>query len=69
MRLQFRHLAKIDSDFANWIEQCIQPAPEKRFTTAQEALSALPAIQHLPSTGKKTLPFVSNLYRYGIADI
>ena len=66
MQLQFRHLIQIDGDFANWLEQLIQPASEKRFSTARQALSALPSTDSLPATGKKKFPFVSSLAKYGI---
>lgn len=42
MRIQFKERININPDFANWIEQLIQPAPERRFSTARQALSALP---------------------------
>ncbi|MBE9127438.1 MULTISPECIES: protein kinase domain-containing protein [unclassified Coleofasciculus] len=43
MRIQFKDRVSINPDFAKWIEQLIQPAPEKRFSTARQALSALQA--------------------------
>ncbi|HEY9649717.1 MAG TPA: type IV pilin-like G/H family protein [Coleofasciculaceae cyanobacterium] len=48
MRIQFKDLVNISSDFVNWLEQLIQPAPEQRFSTARQALSALQT-PHSPS--------------------
>ena len=41
MRIKFRDKVKIEPSFANWIDQLIQPAPEKRLSTARQAFSAL----------------------------
>jgi serine/threonine protein kinase len=41
MRIKFRDKVKVEPNFANWIEQLIQPAPEKRLSTARQAFSAL----------------------------
>jgi serine/threonine protein kinase len=43
MRIQFKDRVTINPEFANWIEQLIQPAPERRFSTARQALEALQA--------------------------
>jgi serine/threonine protein kinase len=43
MRIQFRERVNINPEFANWIEQLIQPAPERRFSTARQALDSLQA--------------------------
>ncbi|MEW6495543.1 MAG: type IV pilin-like G/H family protein, partial [Cyanobacteriota bacterium] len=43
MRIQFKERININPDFANWIEQLIQPAPERRFSTARQALEGLQA--------------------------
>ncbi|HBB36269.1 MAG TPA: hypothetical protein DDZ80_13390 [Cyanobacteria bacterium UBA8803] len=45
MRIQFSDRLPIHPDFARWLEQLIQPAPEKRFSTARQALSALKITQ------------------------
>ncbi|HEY9668782.1 MAG TPA: serine/threonine-protein kinase, partial [Coleofasciculaceae cyanobacterium] len=41
MRIQFIEHVKIHPEFAHWIAQLIQPAPERRFSTARQALKAL----------------------------
>jgi len=41
MRIQFRDKVRINPNFADWIERLVQPAPEKRFSTARQALDAL----------------------------
>jgi serine/threonine protein kinase len=41
MRIKFQDKVKINPNFANWIEQLIQPAPERRLSTARQAFSAL----------------------------
>jgi len=41
MRIKFRDKVKIEPNFAHWIEQLIQPAPEKRLSTARQAFSSL----------------------------
>ncbi len=41
MRIKFRDKVKINQNFANWIEQLIQPAPERRLSTARQAFSSL----------------------------
>lgn len=46
MRLEFRDKVNIDRGLANWIEQLTEPAPEKRFASAKEALGELQAPTH-----------------------
>ncbi|MDY7015157.1 MAG: serine/threonine-protein kinase, partial [Cyanobacteriota bacterium] len=41
MRLQFRDKAKLSPGLANWLETLVDPAVEKRFSRAREALEAL----------------------------
>jgi serine/threonine protein kinase len=41
MRIQFKERVSVNPEFANWIEQLIQPAPERRFSSARQALEAL----------------------------
>jgi serine/threonine protein kinase len=41
MGIQFKDKVRITSDLADWIERLVQPAPEKRFSTARQALDAL----------------------------
>jgi serine/threonine protein kinase len=41
MRIKFQDKVKINPNFANWIEQLIQPAPERRLSTARQAFYSL----------------------------
>ncbi|MEQ9360039.1 MAG: type IV pilin-like G/H family protein [Coleofasciculus chthonoplastes F2-STO-03] len=41
MRIKFQDKVRINPNFANWIEQLIQPAPERRLSTARQAFSSL----------------------------
>ncbi|MEC4987037.1 MAG: type IV pilin-like G/H family protein [Oscillatoria sp. PMC 1068.18] len=45
MRIDFSSKVELNPDFNYWLEQLIQPAPERRFTTAKQALSALQAVE------------------------
>jgi serine/threonine protein kinase len=42
MKLAFRDRVQISPEFANWLEQMLEPAIEDRFSSAQAAQSALP---------------------------
>jgi serine/threonine protein kinase len=42
MKLAFRDQVQISPEFANWLEQMLEPAIEDRFPSAQAARSALP---------------------------
>ncbi len=58
MRIKFRDKVKINQNFANWIEQLIQPAPERRLSTARQAFSALqssliPHHNQIPAQGSR----------------
>jgi len=58
MRIKFRDKVKVEPNFANWIEQLIQPAPEKRLSTARQAFSALqssliPQHNQIPAQGSR----------------
>ena len=46
MRLEFRDKVNLNPGFANWIEQLTEPATEKRFVSAKEALQELQAPTH-----------------------
>ncbi|HBE21577.1 MAG TPA: hypothetical protein DDW51_29280 [Cyanobacteria bacterium UBA11367] len=50
MRLEFRDKVNINTALATWIEQLTEPAPEKRFVSAKEALEELQVPRH--SSGK-----------------
>ena len=41
MQIKFKNKVRINPNFADWIEQLVQPAPERRFSTARQALDAL----------------------------
>jgi serine/threonine protein kinase len=64
MRIQFKEYINITPDFANWIEQLIQPAPERRFSTARQALEALPATHSSSSTHEKLSEVANNSPNY-----
>ncbi|MEQ8541974.1 MAG: type IV pilin-like G/H family protein [Coleofasciculus sp. D1-CHI-01] len=58
MRIKFRDKVKIEPSFANWIEQLIQPALERRLSTARQAFSALqssliPHHNQIPAQGSR----------------
>lgn len=46
MQIQFKNRVTLTTEFADWIQMLIQPAPERRFTTARQALEALESIQY-----------------------
>ncbi len=41
LRIQFADRVSLDSGFADWLEQLTEPAPERRYSTARQALEAL----------------------------
>jgi serine/threonine protein kinase len=41
LRIQFTDRVNLDSCFADWLEQLTEPAPERRYSTARQALEAL----------------------------
>lgn len=41
LRIQFTERVNLSPSFVSWLEKMTEPAPEQRFTTAQEALIAL----------------------------
>src|ERR671932_1089356 len=43
MRLQFKDKVSLTPSFAHWLEKLTEPAPERRFSQARQALSALQA--------------------------
>ena len=49
LRIQFADRVSLDSGFADWLEQLTEPAPERRYSTARQALEALKASASLPS--------------------
>lgn len=69
MRIQFTDRVNINYDFANWIEQLIQPAPERRFSTARQALEALQAPEYSSSTSEKVSEVASNSPNYVVGGL
>lgn len=64
MRIQFRDRVKLNPSFADWIEQLTEPAPEKRFNSAREALKALQGnSSHTPV--ESVAQAAKNSVRYG----
>ncbi|MEQ8384263.1 MAG: type IV pilin-like G/H family protein [Coleofasciculus sp. A1-SPW-01] len=58
MRIKFQDKVRINPNFANWIEQLIQPAPERRVSTARQAFSSLqssliPHHNQIPAQGSR----------------
>jgi len=63
LRIQFAEKVKLDADFTDWLYQLTEPSPERRYSTARQALESLQAPRYLtPSIEEiETLPkFVSN---------
>ncbi len=65
MRIQFKERVNINPEFANWIAQLIQPAPERRFSTARQALQALQATSSCNSNKEKVSKADSPNYAAG----
>ncbi len=54
LRIQFADYTNISANFVEWIEKLIEPALEKRFATAKEALELL--FQKVQSNSSQTFP-------------
>ncbi|MDY6782903.1 MAG: type IV pilin-like G/H family protein [Cyanobacteriota bacterium] len=52
MRLRFRDKVKVTSEFASWLDKLLDPAVEKRFTSARQALGALEAAERQETAPK-----------------
>jgi eukaryotic-like serine/threonine-protein kinase len=48
MKIVFHHKLKLSSRFAGWLDRMLEPASERRFSTAIEALAVLQGTQELP---------------------
>jgi len=48
LRIQFADRISLNAGFADWLEQLTEPAPERRYSTARQALEALQASNSLP---------------------
>ena len=55
MRLQFKDKVSLTPSFANWIEKLCEPAPERRFYQARQALEALQATRFKKTAGTDSL--------------
>lgn len=49
MRFQFADKVRLSASFTQWLEKLTEPAPERRFSTARQALYALQSTQNLPA--------------------
>ncbi|MBD1839398.1 type IV pilin-like G/H family protein [Coleofasciculus sp. FACHB-501] len=66
MRIQFSDKVSLNPNFSSWIEKLIEPAPEKRFSTAREALEALQQVESFKSSDSETEAQANgNSVRYG----
>lgn len=50
LRIQFADRIGLSSGFVDWLEQLTEPAPERRYSTARQALESLNFIDSLPSS-------------------
>ncbi|MFE1746675.1 type IV pilin-like G/H family protein [Coleofasciculus sp. H7-2] len=65
MRIQFSDKVRLNPNFSSWIEKLIEPAPEKRFSTAREALEALQQVEFKSSYSETEAQPRGNSVRYG----
>lgn len=54
LRIQFSDRVTLSPSFINWLEKLTEPAPERRFNTAQEAFEALNSKTHGQSSSLST---------------
>jgi serine/threonine protein kinase len=64
MRIQFADRINLNFDFAQWLAQLTEPASERRYSTAKQALLELKAIQYKSSGSKKKRQYVNKVGRY-----
>lgn len=63
MRIHFQDQVHVSEDpFTLWVERLVNPAPERRFSTAREALKALQESKNLPTPQVKSNKKVSPNY-------
>ncbi len=55
LRLQFTDRVNLSPSFVSWLQKLIEPAPEQRFTSAQQALNALKSGLTVTSANKNQL--------------
>lgn len=64
MRIEFADKVDLSPSFISWIEQLTEPAPEKRFNSAREALDALQPMPSLNSLIETVSQSASSPVRY-----
>ncbi len=65
MRIQFADRVSLNPNFAQWLAKLTEPAPERRFSTARQALLALQASRDCTSPVEQASQFASSSVRYG----
>ncbi|MBN3959708.1 serine/threonine-protein kinase [Nostoc sp. NMS8] len=55
LRLQFTDRVNLSPSFVNWLQKLIEPAPEQRFTSANQAINALKSGLTVKSANKNQL--------------
>ena len=63
MRIQFADRINLNVDFAQWLAQLTEPASERRYSTAKQALLALQASQGKSSRTKKNSQYINKAAR------
>lgn len=69
MRLQFRDFAYVTPQFADWLDKLIDPAPERRFSSARLALEALNSENLSTQNPLKTSPVSEPIARSKYTDL
>jgi serine/threonine protein kinase len=65
MRIQFADRVRLNPRFSNWLGQLTEPAAERRFSSARQALEALQVIREPSSFNTKAGQSASCSVRYG----
>jgi type II secretory pathway pseudopilin PulG len=65
MRIHFADRVNVNPKFAQWLAKLTEPAPERRFSTARQALLALQASLDCHSPLEQASQFASSSVRYG----
>lgn len=65
MRIQFCARVTLNSHFAQWLETITEPVPERRFSTARQALEALKASEELSFAAEPKQGTLKSSVRYG----
>ncbi|MBE9116427.1 protein kinase [Lusitaniella coriacea LEGE 07157] len=71
MRLQFRDKVSLSPEFARWLDKLLDPAVEKRFTQARQALEALEATEKVKILEKASFLRLGGLalIQYGVVGL